>query len=136
MLASTIQTVTSRPAISTNKTELNTNKPIDHADLSIDASVKKEIPDNTKSKFSVSKIFTITFKYLEQTFHTKVMEVRYGNGQSLFKAVLGSNLSKGTTICWLQRQPQGWALQMGNDIDLGLLKAITFAIDHRKVNLK
>jgi hypothetical protein len=72
---------------------------------------------------------------LEQVFHTKVLEVKYSDCQIIYKAVLGSKLSK-SKIIWLQHQPQGWALQLGKDIDLRLLKAITFAIEHRLSGIK
>jgi hypothetical protein len=120
------QTVLPRPK--KNATIKNTNK----ADLSIEINIDSSGTHQPEPKLSVPQIFTISFNYLEQIFHTKVMAVNYGDGQTIYKTVLGSKLNKSAAVCWLAKQPQGWVLQLGNDIELTLLKAITSAIEYQK----
>ena len=101
--------------------------------LLVRAQMKEESICKFENRFSVSKIFTISFNYLEHVCHTKVMEVKYGSNRAIYKAALGSKFSKSAIVCWLQHQPQGWTLQLGQDIDQRLVTAITLAIDRRKL---
>ena len=90
---------------------------------------KKEPPVQVQDKLAVSEIFTITFPYLGQLRHTKVLKVTYSGNQSLYKVALSSNLVNNTPICWPQYQPQGWAMLFGQELDETLKQAITIAIE-------
>jgi hypothetical protein len=78
---------------------------------------------------SLSKIFSIKFKYLEQIYHTKALKTAHGYGDPFYKVVLSSSFNPGASICWLQRQPQGWIMLLGPDLGEGLKNAITSAIE-------
>jgi hypothetical protein len=92
------------------------------------SSAVKETPVEIKNRLSSHKIFTITFNYLEQVYHTKVLKVTYSGNQPLYKVALSSSISNSTPICWLQHQPQGWTMPLGQELDERLKQAITLAI--------
>jgi len=77
---------------------------------------------------SSSKIFAIKFSYLQQLYHTKVLKVTYRDKQSLYKVALSGRISNSASICWLQHQPGGWSMLLGQELDEGLKRAITTAI--------
>jgi hypothetical protein len=82
----------------------------------------------TQNALSASKIFPITFSYLQQLWYTKVLKVVYRSGESIYKVVLCSAVSPGTNVCWLQLRRKGWCLLLGHGLDERLLSAITSAI--------
>jgi len=81
-----------------------------------------------QNKLSTSKIFPITFGYLGHVHLTKVLKVTYSGNQSLYKVALSSSISNSTPICWLQHQPKGWTMPLGQELDEKLKQAITLAI--------
>lgn len=88
----------------------------------------KETAVEIKNRLSPHKIFSITFNYLGQVYHTKVLKVTYSGNQSLYKVALSSSISNSTPICWLQHPPQGWTMPLGQGLDERLKQAITLAI--------
>ena len=93
------------------------------------STVKKETTVFLQNELSSPKIFKITFQYLDQIIHTKVLKVGYHNQQSMYKVVLISDICKYLSICWLQQSPQGWLLLFGPELDDNLKLAITSAIE-------
>ena len=89
---------------------------------------KKEPSFQAQNKLSSSRIFNIIFNYTGQVYHTKVLKVTYSNNQSLYKVALSSSINNNTPICWLQKQPQGWTMPLGQELDERLKQAITSAI--------
>jgi len=92
----------------------------------------KETPVEIKNRLSSHKIFSITFNYLGQVYHTKVLKVTYSGNQSLYKVALSSKIADHSSICWLQYQTQGWDLLLGHELDERLKQAITLAIGCRE----
>jgi hypothetical protein len=95
--------------------------------------VKKETTVDLQNELSTSKIFKITFQYLDQTIHTKVLKVGYHNKQSIYKVALISDLCNYLPICWLQQSPQGWLLLLGSELDDNLKMVITSAIESHEL---
>jgi hypothetical protein len=123
-------TLYSRPDRSKNKTSLRANEPRVGGDETCPVSaIIEENKGSIDTRLSEDNIFTISIIYLEQVFQTKVMKTTYRDNRSIYKIALGSKLSKSTNICWLQSSPQGWTLQMGSDIKIDLINAITLAIE-------
>lgn len=89
----------------------------------------KETPVEIQNRLSSHKIFTITFNYLGQVYYTKVLKVTYSSNQSLYKIALSSSLNNNTSICWMQHQPQGWAMLLAQELDERLKQAIALAIE-------
>jgi hypothetical protein len=88
----------------------------------------KETPVEIQNGLSSHKIFKITFNYLGQVYHTKVLKVTYSGNQSLYKVALSSNIIAHSSVCWLQYEPQGWTMPLGQELDEKLKQAITLAI--------
>jgi hypothetical protein len=88
----------------------------------------KETLVEIKNRLSSHKIFSITFNYLGHVYHTKVLKVTYSANQPLYKVALSSSISNNTPICWLQHQPQGWTMPLGQELEERLKQAITLAI--------
>lgn len=80
---------------------------------------------------SSSKIFIITFSYSGIEYHTKVLKVIYREKESIYKVVLSSSLTN-IWMCWLRRQPQGWEIVFGQELDEELKQSITSAIDREE----
>jgi len=93
------------------------------------STVKKDTTVNLQNELSTSNIFKITFQYLDQIIHTKVLKVGYHNQQSIYKVALVRDICKYLPICWLQQSPQGWLLLFGPELDDNLKLAITSAIE-------
>jgi hypothetical protein len=89
---------------------------------------KRETSLITKNALSSSKIFPITFSYLQKLYYTKVQKVIYRTNESIYKIALHSDISPGTRICWLQPRVHGWAILLGYGLDERLLLAIISAI--------
>src|SRR5580704_14258177 len=89
---------------------------------------KGESPQKMYNILSSSKIFAIKFGYLQQLYHTKVLKVTYRDKQSLYKVALNGSISDSVPICWLQHQPGGWSMLLGQELNEGLIRAITTAI--------
>jgi len=98
------------------------------------STVKKETTVFLQNELSSPKIFKITFQYLDQIIHTKVLKVGYHNQQSMYKVVLISDICKYLSICWLQQSPQGWLLLLGPELDDNLKLAITSAIESQELS--
>jgi hypothetical protein len=98
-----------------------------------DSSAQKETTVSLQSGLLTSKIFKITFQYLDQAIHTKVLKVAYHSQQSIYKVVLVSDICKYLPICWLQQGPQGWALLLGPELDENLKMVITAAIESQEL---
>jgi len=98
------------------------------------STVKKETTVFLQNELSSPKIFKITFQYLDQIIHTKVLKVGYHNQQSMYKVVLISDICKYLSICWLQQSPQGWLLLFGPELDDNLKLAITSAIESQELS--
>jgi len=98
------------------------------------STVKKETTVFLQNELSSPKIFKITFQYLDQIIHTKVLKVGYHNQQSMYKVVLISDICKYLPICWLQQSPQGWLLLFGPELDDNLKLAITSAIESQELS--
>jgi hypothetical protein len=88
-----------------------------------------------QNKLSTSIIFSITFSYLGHVHHTKVLKVTYSGNQFLYKVALSSSISNGTPICWLEHQPQGWTMLLGQELDEKLKQAVTLAIGCQELKL-
>jgi len=101
----------------------------------VNSTVKKEIMVNLQNELSTSKIFKVTFQYLDQAVHTKVLKVGYHNQQHIYKVVLISCICKYLPICWLQQSPQGWLLLLGPELDDNLKMAITSAIESQELSV-
>ena len=89
-----------------------------------------------QNKLFSYKIFPITFSYLGHIYHTKVLKVTYRSIESMYKVVLNNSISNNTPICWLQHEPQGWTISLGQELEERLLGAITTAIGcHEELGL-
>jgi hypothetical protein len=86
----------------------------------------------TKNALSSSKIFPITFSYLQKLCYTKVLKVAYRADEFIYKVVLRSQVSSGTGICWMQLRTEGWAVLLGHGLDESLISAITLAIESQE----
>jgi len=82
-----------------------------------------------KDKLLSSKIFSINFNYRQQAVPMKVLKVVYGGGESIYKIVLSSGISKWSNSCWLQQRFQGWVILLGKELNAKLKLAITSAIE-------
>jgi len=89
---------------------------------------KQEKSVFSQNALSSSKIFPITFSYLQQLCYTKVLKVVYGPDETIYKVVLRRQVSPGANVCWLQLRTEGWSLLLGHGLDEKLLLAITLAI--------
>ena len=87
--------------------------------------VKGETPLKIYRRLSSLKMFSIKFSYLQQLYHTKVLKVTYRDKQSLYKVALTGRISNSASICWLQHQPRGWSMLLGQELNEGLIRAIT-----------
>jgi len=90
---------------------------------------QKETTESSQNKLSSLKIFNIFFPYFGQTLQTKVLKVNYADDQSIYKVILGSEISEHLHICWLQKSPLGWELLLGYGLNENLKLAITSAIE-------
>jgi hypothetical protein len=77
----------------------------------------------------LSKIFTLSFNYLQEAHLSKVLKVTYRNGDSIYKVALSSKISTAQSICWLQFQQGCWVMLLGKGLDERLICAITMAIE-------
>ncbi|WP_040626835.1 hypothetical protein [Mucilaginibacter paludis] len=91
-----------------------------------------EPQEETQTALSTFKIFTIKFNYLALIHHTKVMKVKYGSSNHIYKVVFFSILSPGASICWFEHLPHNWVSLLGNGMDYGLKEAITAAIENQE----
>ncbi len=108
-------------------TDLDILVPGSHGSFS--RTIAKEVPSvKIQNKLSSSKIFSITFSYLGQLYHTRVLKVTYSGNQSLYKVALSTKIADHSSVCWLQYEPQGWAMLLGQELDERLKQAITIAI--------
>jgi len=95
--------------------------------ISFSSDIKETLVE-IQNRLSSHKIFIITFSYLGQVHYTKVLKVTYSNNQSLYKVALSSKIAHHSSVCWLQYEPQGWAMLLGQELDERLKQAITLAI--------
>jgi hypothetical protein len=93
------------------------------------AATQQPLPANKKDQLLSSKIFRVNFHYLQHAVHIKVLKVVYGGGETIYKIVLNSALSKWNNVCWLQRRLQDWVILLGPEPDEKLKLAITSAIE-------
>jgi hypothetical protein len=91
-------------------------------------------PIKGSKQLFVTKIFSISFNYLQRACRTKALKITYSNGYFIYKVVLESNISIGSRLCWLQYLHGQWSVILGTDIDENLLIAITSAIEADIVN--
>jgi len=89
---------------------------------------KSESTVKIQTALASLEIFTIKFRYLTRIYHTKVMKVKYGGNNAIYKVVLFSILCSCSSICWFEQLSHGWVILLGNEIDEGLKEAITAAI--------
>jgi hypothetical protein len=76
----------------------------------------------------VNNLFEISFHYLNRNFRTKVLQVTYGNGSSIYKVALAGAISPHARMCWMQYEKTGWAVILGTATNGQLISAITSAI--------
>jgi hypothetical protein len=122
--------------------KLADNKPLDVTDKGVAvqdipvfysiAVTESEPSVKIQSFLSLLEIFSIKFSYLKQIHHTKVMKVNYKNNAAFYKVVLCSSISNNASICWLEHSLQGWSMLLGRELNEGLKRAITSAIECRQ----
>ncbi len=108
----------------------------DPAVFSLSSVFSEEPSANMRTILASPKIFTIKYSYLKQLYCTKVLKVVGGFGDPFYKVVLGGGISNNSSLCWLQRQAQGWGMILGYELDENLKQAITSAIEwHEELGL-
>ena len=89
-------------------------------------------PVKIETALASIEIFAIKFKYLIRICPTKVMKVKYGSNNPIYKIVLFSMLNSFSSLCWLEHLSHGWVNLLGRDIEEALKGAITDAIEYQE----
>jgi hypothetical protein len=92
---------------------------------------KIECAVKIQTALALVEIFTIRFKLLNKLHSTKVMKVQYRTN-AIYKVVIYSSLRLGSSICLFEHLSEGWVTLLGNNINAGVKKAITAAIEHQE----
>jgi hypothetical protein len=92
-----------------------------------------ELADSPKPKrisgFPSPEIVLLEFLHQGVILQTRALKMAYDNQPPIYKVILDSSLSNTLHLCWLQRQPSGWKILVGQNLGEHLKSAITTAIE-------